>query len=170
MLRYFLLLLAVSAILLLAANYEPHPLPSSARADRVLVEKSARRLTLFRGGTPLKSYSVALGRSPQGPKQQEGDHRTPEGNYTIDAHKQDSAFHRALHVSYPNPDDIASAAQRGVAPGEDIMIHGMANGLGWLGAFHRAIDWTSGCVAVTDKQIEEIYRAVPDGMPVEIRP
>ena len=169
--RRLLVLLGVfSAIAFVGANYEPHPLPAGAFADRVLVEKSARRLTLFRGEAPLKSYSVALGRTPQGTKQREGDHRTPEGNYTIDAHKQDSAFHRALHVSYPNPTDSASAAQRGMKPGGDIMIHGIRNGLGWLGTFHRAIDWTSGCIAVTDNQIEEIYRAVPDGTPIEIRP
>ena len=88
----------------------------------------------------------------------------------IDAHKPDSDFHRALHVSYPNASDTLSAEQRGVMPGEDIMIHGLRNGRGWVGAFHRLTDWTAGCVAVTDKQIEEIYRAVPDGTPIEIRP
>ena len=126
-LRVLVILGAVGVIALAGANYEFHPLSAEARADRVLVEKSARRLTLFRGGAPLKSYPVALSRAPQGTKQQEGDYRTPEGIYTIDAHKWDSAF-------------------------------------------HRATDWTAGCIAVTDKQIEEIYRAVPDGTPIEIRP
>ena len=170
MLRALVLVVGASVITLAAASYESHPLPADARADRIVVEKSARKLTLFRGKTPLKSYSVALGRAPEGTKQREGDHRTPEGRYVIDAHKEDSAFHRALHISYPSSADSAGAAQRGVKPGGDIMIHGIRNGLGWLGAFHRAIDWTDGCIAVTDKEIEEIYRAVPDGTPIEIRP
>jgi murein L,D-transpeptidase YafK len=170
MLQALLLVGVVSILAFGAASYESHPLPADAHADRVVVEKSARKLTLFRGETPLKSYSVALGRAPEGPKEREGDHRTPEGRYVIDAHKLDSAFHRALHISYPSPADSAAAAQRGVKPGGDIMIHGLRNGLGWLGAFHRVVDWTAGCIAVTDKQIEEIYRTVPNGTPIEIRP
>lgn len=170
MLQALLLVAVVGMIAFGAASYESHPLPADAHADRVVVEKSARKLTLFRGETPLKSYSVALGRAPEGTKEREGDHRTPEGRYVIDAHKLDSAFHRALHISYPSPADSAAAAQRGVKPGGDIMIHGLRNGLGWLGAFHRVVDWTAGCIAVTDKQIEEIYRTVPNGTPIEIRP
>ena len=170
MLRALVVVAGVSGIAFCAASYEPHPLAADARADRIVVEKSARKLTLFRGETPLKSYSVALGRAPEGTKEREGDHRTPEGHYIIDAHKYDSAFHRALHISYPTTADSVVAAQRGVKPGGDIMVHGIRNGLGWLGAFHRAIDWTSGCIAVTDKEIEEIYRAVPDGTPIEMRP
>jgi murein L,D-transpeptidase YafK len=130
MLRALVLVAAVSVIALVGASYESHPLPPDARADRIVVDKSARKLTLSRGETPLKSYSVALGRAPEGTKQREGDHRTPEGHYIIDAHKQDSAFHRALHISYPSPAESAAAAQRGVKPGGDIMIHGIRNGLG----------------------------------------
>ena len=169
-LRALLLVAVISIIVLVAADYELHPLPSDAQADRIVVEKSARKLTLFRGTTPLKSYSVALGRAPDGRKEREGDQRTPEGQYLIDAHKYDSAFHRALRISYPSAADSAAAAQRGVTPGGDIMIHGLRNGFGWLGAFHRCLDWTAGCIAVTDKEIEEIYRAVQDGTPIEIRP
>jgi murein L,D-transpeptidase YafK len=171
--RASLILLIVGASLafaLFCAHHEWHPLSPDARADHILVEKADRRLTLFRGSTPLKSYRVALGRSPMGPKQQEGDHRTPEGTYSIDGRKPDSAFHRALHISYPSSADASTAASRGVEPGSDIMIHGIRNGLGWIGAFHRARDWTSGCIAVTDAQIEEIWRAVPDGTSIEIRP
>src|SRR4030095_15395595 len=166
MLQALLLVGVVSILAFGAASYESHPLPADAHADRVVVEKSASKRTLFRGETPLKSYSVALGRAPEGPKEREGDHRTPEGRYVIDAHKLDSAFHRALHISYPSPSDSAAAAQRGVKPGGDIMIHGLRNGLGWMGAFHRLVDWTAGCIAVTDKQIEEIYRTVPNGTPI----
>ena len=161
---------AAIVVTLLCAHSERLPLSPDAKADRLLVEKAARRLTLFRGATPLKSYHVALGRAPIGPKKREGDYRTPEGAYLIDRRKQDSAFHRALHISYPSPTDTAQARKHGVEPGGDIMIHGIRNGLGWLGALHRTRDWTAGCIAVTNAQIEEIWRAVPDGTSIEIRP
>ncbi|MEO5721829.1 MAG: L,D-transpeptidase family protein [Chthoniobacterales bacterium] len=155
---------------LVLTNLRIRSLPSDTVADRVLVEKAARRLTLFRNRTPIATYRVALGRSPIGPKHREGDRRTPEGRYTIDRRKPDSSFHRALHISYPNSDDALRAVSRGESPGGDIMIHGIRNGLGWIGALHRTVDWTSGCVAVTDSEIEEIWRAVPDGTLVEIVP
>ena len=117
----------------------------------------------------IKSYRVSLGRNPLGPKQQEGDKRTPEGLYRIDKRNEKSGFHRALHVSYPESRDFAAAAARGVSPGGDIMIHGLHNGLGWMGKLHRLVDWTAGCIAVTDPEIEEIWAAVPDGTPVEIK-
>jgi murein L,D-transpeptidase YafK len=170
-LLFILLLCCLAAVgVLIGAHLNHHPLPSNITADRVLVEKEARRLTLLRTGTPLKTYRVALGRAPVGPKEQEGDQRTPEGIYLVDFHKADSDFHRALHVSYPAQRDFDLAAARGVPAGCDIMIHGIRNGLGWIGAFHRRTDWTAGCIAVTDFEIEEIWRAVPDGTPIEIRP
>lgn len=101
---------------------------------------------------------------------EEGDGRTPEGVYSIDRRKVKSTFHRALHVSYPNDDDLAQAKARSVSPGGDIMIHGLPNGLGFLGKLHLKGDWTAGCIAVTNPQIEEIWRAVPDGTKVEIVP
>lgn len=146
------------------------PLPQDAVADCVLVEKSARRLTLLRGDTPLKTYRIALGREPIVAKEFEGDQRTPEGVYTIDLHKPDSDYHLALHISYPEQRDADRAAPYNRSAGSDIMIHGLRNGDGWIGAFHRQSDWTAGCIAVTDFEIEEIYRAVPDGTPIEIRP
>jgi murein L,D-transpeptidase YafK len=148
----------------------PGPQPLDGPADRVVVEKAQRRLTLYRGGTALRSYRVALGSQPAGPKTRAGDGRTPEGLYLVDGHKPDSAFHRVLHLSYPNAADRARAAALGVAPGGDIMIHGIRNGLGWLGPLHRQLDWTRGCIALTDAEIDEIAVAVPDGTPVEIRP
>jgi murein L,D-transpeptidase YafK len=170
-LPFVLVLVCLFAVgVLIGAQFNLHPLPSNITADRVLVEKAARRLTLLRDGTPLKIYRVALGRAPVGSKEQEGDQRTPEGLYLIDFHKEDSDYHRALHVSYPEERDIERAASAGVPPGSDIMIHGIRNGLGWIGAFHRRTDWTAGCIAVTDFEIEEIWRAVPDGTPIEIRP
>jgi murein L,D-transpeptidase YafK len=153
-----------------AARLNIDPLPRDARADRVLVEKAARRLTLLRGGKPLKTYRIALGRAPAGAKEYEGDQRTPEGVYTIDFHKPDSDYHLALHISYPEQHDVDRAALNGLSAGSDIMIHGLPNGRGWVGRFHRRKDWTAGCVAVADFEIEEIYRAVADGTPVELRP
>ena len=140
------------------------------RADLVVVDKAKRTLTLHHRGVPFKTYRVALGRDPQGPKQQEGDGRTPEGRYVIDFHKRDSAFHRALHISYPSAADRRRAQGRGVSPGGDIMIHGLPNGMGAIGKAHLVRDWTEGCIAVTNGEIEEIWNAVPDGTAIEIRP
>lgn len=140
------------------------------KADKVLIEKGARRLTLLANSKPLKVYSVALGSSPVGNKEREGDGRTPEGVYTIDFHKPDSDYHRALHISYPSAEDQVRAAKAGVGPGGDIMIHGLPNGFGALGAAHRLRDWTAGCIALTDDEIDELYAAVVDDTPVEIRP
>jgi murein L,D-transpeptidase YafK len=139
-------------------------------ADRVVVMKQAHILTLYRQGQPLKTYQVALGRGGIGPKTQAGDNKVPEGVYRIVAHNPHSAFHRALKVGYPTPEQARLATARGINPGGDIMIHGIRNGLGWLGSLQRRVDWTKGCVAVTDSEIEEIARSVPDGTPIEIEP
>jgi murein L,D-transpeptidase YafK len=163
-----LFLAVVAAVVAAYVNFSP--LPRDAVADRVLVEKSARQLTLLQNGKALKKYRVALGGVPVGPKEYEGDQRTPEGVYSIDFHKPDSDYHLALHISYPEQHDIDRAAVGGLSAGSDIMIHGLPNGRSWPGRFHRRIDWTAGCIAVTDFEIEEIYRAVPDGTPIEIRP
>jgi murein L,D-transpeptidase YafK len=171
LLLVFLLILGATIAGVLAFAYpNVNPLPRDAVADRVLVEKSARRLTLLRGDTALKTHRIALGRAPVGAKEHEGDQRTPEGVYSIDFHKPDSDYHLALHTSYPERRDIDRAATQGLSAGSDIMIHGLPNGRGWLGAFHRRNDWTAGCIAVTDFEIEEIYRTVPDGTPIELRP
>ncbi len=148
---------------------EPHVLPA-ATADRVVVEKAARRLHLYAGGRLIGSYAVALGGAPQGPKVREGDERTPEGRYRISGRNAQSRYYRALRISYPSAGDRARAAAADVPPGGDIMIHGLPNGLGWLGGLHRLSDWTAGCIAVTDTEMDEIWHAVPDGTPIEIRP
>lgn len=158
------------AALLACAKSGEKALPAGIRADRVLVLKSERRLVLLKGAEPLKTYRIALGPNPIGHKEREGDGRTPEGVYRIDFRKTDSAFHRALHISYPAPRDVQSARTRGQSPGGAIMIHGIRNGLGWIGRLHRFLDWTSGCIAVTDEEIEELWRVVPDGTVIEIRP
>ncbi|MEW6186902.1 MAG: L,D-transpeptidase family protein [Thermodesulfobacteriota bacterium] len=138
--------------------------------EKVLIEKKERRLTLSSKGQALKTYKIALGGNPVGAKERHGDHKTPEGTYLIDAKNRDSQYHLSLHISYPNERDKKRAKALGVSPGGDIMIHGLKNGLGWVGDSHTGKDWTRGCIAVTDEEIEEIFRLVPIGTPVEIRP
>jgi hypothetical protein len=152
------------------AHHNWNPLPPNTTIDRIVVEKSARKLSIFRGGEKLKTYRVALGRNPIGAKQREGDEKTPEGAYKIDNRNPHSNFHLALHISYPSAEDTVHAAARGLPAGYDIMIHGLPNGRGWLGAFHRRKDWTAGCIALTDEEIEELWRVTPDESPIEIFP
>lgn len=155
---------------MLAAPAAQAPQPPEPRADRIVIEKHDRRLTTYRAGAPIKTYRIALGFSPVGHKTREGDGKTPEGVYVIDGRLARSQFHRALHISYPNAADREAARRAGVDPGGAIMIHGLGNGWGWLDAAHRLTDWTAGCIAVTNEEIEELWAAVPDGTPVEIRP
>jgi murein L,D-transpeptidase YafK len=139
-------------------------------ADRIVIMKSEHTLTLMHEGKVLKSYKVALGTTPVGAKTRQGDGKTPEGLYVIDSRNSHSQFHLSLHISYPNAADRARAANLKVSPGGDIMIHGLAPSFAYLGALHRKTDWTLGCIAVTDPEIEEIWRLVPNGTPVEIKP
>jgi murein L,D-transpeptidase YafK len=140
------------------------------KADSILILKKAHLLELISGGKVIRTYHVALGQGGLAPKEREGDGRTPEGHYLIDAKYANSNYHRALHVSYPNADDRKRAAKLGVSPGGAIMIHGLPNGKGYIGAAHRLYDWTLGCIAVTDQEIEEIWDLVPVGTPVDIEP
>jgi tetratricopeptide (TPR) repeat protein len=138
--------------------------------DKILIEKKERRLTLISKGKVLKTYKIALGGNPDGPKERQGDNKTPEGTYIIDSRNRDSRYHLSLHISYPNEKDKKRARELGVSPGGDIMIHGIKNGFSWVGDMHSEVDWTKGCIAVTDEEIEEIERLVPNGTIVEIRP
>lgn len=139
-------------------------------ADKILVEKNSRRLTLFSRGQPIRTYKIVLGRNPEGPKEREGDNKTPEGMYIIDSRNAKSGYYRSLHISYPGPKDIDHAKKLGVVPGGNIMIHGIKNGFGWIGGSHRWFDWTQGCIAVTNQEMEEIWNLAPIGIAVEIRP
>jgi len=167
-------LLAAAALTIVGgvvwAQWPRQVLPAGTRADRVVVRKSARTLELYRGSELLRTYTIALGPTPQGHKQQEGDGRTPEGRYVLDYRNPGSSFHKSLHVSYPSAADTASARSRGVSPGGMIMVHGIKNGMGFIGRLHRLFDWTDGCIAVTDQEMEEIWHAVPDGTPILIEP
>ena len=149
------------------------PLGAAAGDRAILVEIfKAERIMLLRGddGRVLQKYTIALGGNPIGHKQKEGDERTPEGRYVIDWRNRDSAFHRSLHISYPNDDDKARAAAAGADPGGMIMIHGIRNWIGWFGAVHRMFDWTNGCIAVSNREIDEIWSLVQDGTTVVIKP
>ena len=141
---------------------------SSQNADSVLVDKSEKKLYLIANGKPFKSYHVVFGANPAGHKQQEGDERTPEGKYLLDYKKDDSAFYKAIHISYPNQNDIENAKKRGVNPGGFIMIHGQRNGLSWLSFASQFFNWTNGCIAVTNSEMDEIWLAVDAGTPIEI--
>jgi murein L,D-transpeptidase YafK len=140
------------------------------KADSILILKKDHVLELLADGKVIRTYPVALGRGGMAPKDREGDGRTPEGHYIIDSRNASSHYHKALHISYPNAEDRKRAEKLGVSPGGAIMIHGLPNGMGWLGSTHRLYDWTLGCVAVTDDEIDEIWKMAPVGTPVEIRP
>jgi murein L,D-transpeptidase YafK len=167
--KVLLFILAILLAIFTWANWPASALANDVRADRIVIEKQARTLSLYRRGAAIKTYRVSLGSRPVGQKERQGDGRTPEGVYVIDQHNPHSSFHRALHVSYPSAADRARAAALGVSPGGDIMIHGLPNHFGWIGRLQRAHDWTAGCIALTDPEIDEIFRAVPDGTRVEIR-
>jgi murein L,D-transpeptidase YafK len=137
---------------------------------KVVVYKQQRRLELHTGDGVWKAYRIALGGNPAGHKQQRGDSRTPEGAYRLDWRNPRSQFHRSIRISYPNAADRASARRRGVSPGGDIFIHGLPNGMGAMGAAHTARDWTDGCIAVTNEEIEEIWSVVREGTPIHIHP
>lgn len=147
------------------------PIKGSAlpKADKAIVIKSKRTLLLLRDGEILAAYRIALGRSPKGKKIKAGDKKTPEGRYTL-SKNSNSRFHLSLRISYPNESDIENAKRLGVSPGGDIMIHGLPQELADFGKYHRYYDWTDGCIAVTNQEIEEIYRMVDDGTPIEILP
>ncbi len=140
------------------------------KADMVLVVKSESKLYLLKNQKVLSEYKVAFGANPKGHKQQEGDERTPEGKYILDYKKDDSAFYKAIHISYPNEADKKRAKEAGVNPGGFIMIHGQKNRLGWLSWITQNFNWTDGCIAVSNSAMDEIWKAVSAGTPIEIRP
>lgn len=147
---------------------DKNSIPSSVVIDRVFVDKSDRVLRLISQDKTIKSYRIALGDNPVGHKQQEGDQRTPTGVYSLDYKNENSIAHRSIHISYPNTKDKARAKSLGINPGGDIMIHGQMNGFGHLGWLNQSRDWTDGCIAVTNDEMDEIMAAVTLGTPIEI--
>lgn len=143
---------------------------AKAPVNKILIEKKAHRLTVFSDGKEIRRFKVALGRGGLAKKLKEGDKLTPEGLYFVARRNPKSGYHLSLAISYPNAADIAAAKLAGVKTGGDIMIHGIKAGLGWLGRFHTLTDWTLGCIAVTNSQIEDLWTLAPEGTEVEIRP
>ena len=145
------------------------PLSFADSVSLVRVEKSERKMFLEANGQILKSYDISLGDEPEGHKTQEGDERTPEGHYMLNWRNPQSSYYLTIHISYPNDQDKAQAASRGVSPGGDIFIHGLPNGMGALGKMFTGRDWTDGCIAVNDNnQMQEIWDLVPNGTPIII--
>lgn len=142
------------------------------RADKVVVHKSERKLLLIKDERPIRSYNIWLGENPVGHKEYEGDERTPEGVYTLDWRNPESRFYKSIHVSYPNEYDLQYAESRGISPGGMIMIHGIPNRIEPrdFELYLSGRDWTDGCIAVDNAAMEEIWQAVADGTPIEIRP
>jgi len=143
-------------------------LPGYAGVDLVKIDKSERTMYLMEGGTIIKQYHIALGANPNGHKQQEGDEKTPEGEYTLDYKKEDSTFYRAMHISYPNENDKVNAKKLGVSPGGFIMVHGQRNGLGWLALISQRFNWTNGCIALTNVEMDEFMELVDVGTEINI--
>jgi len=158
----------VTLVVAVWSTYVPTSVPDNVKATTIIVEKHRHMMTLYDGDKVLAAYRVALGRGDGGAKQQEGDNRTPEGHYVIDGKNDHSQFYKSLHISYPSLDDVARAKSQGISPGSAVMIHGLRNDLQWLGRLHLLKDWTRGCIAVTNKELDEVWRTVPIGTPIEI--
>jgi murein L,D-transpeptidase YafK len=140
------------------------------KADSVLVKKHEKRLYLMKSNKPFKIYRVAFGANSKGHKRRAGDERTPEGTYTLDYKNSNSDFYKSIHISYPNDQDIKRAKEMGVVPGGDIMIHGQKNGAKNFERIQRYVNWTDGCIAVTNNEMDEIWASVDVGTPITIEP
>ena len=162
-------LAASAALLLLIASLSPAQ-QRNHTVDRVVVYKKERKLTLLSQGKEVKSFKIALGAEPVGPKSQHGDHRTPEGSYILDSRNPNSHFYKAFHISYPNSKDAAAARKLRVSPGGDIMLHGLPTEYAWVGKQHTLHDWTDGCIAVTNEEMDELWDLVRVGTPIDIKP
>jgi len=146
-------------------------LAADAKVDFLLVEKSKRTMKAYSRTQLLKTYKISLGGNPTGHKAFEGDEKTPEGMYTINDRNPHSGYHKNLGVSYPNPTDREKANVIGKSPGGDIKIHGLRNGaFRMINKLHRLTDWTNGCIAVTNSEVDELYKAVVPNAKIEIRP
>ena len=167
--RIHSLLIMVSALIMIGFP-TLHASAAGPPVDLVVVYKSRKIMELLKGQEVVHSYKVALGRNPIGQKQMAGDCRTPEGAYIIDRHKKNSGYYKSLHLSYPNSQDLASAKNRGCTPGGSIMIHGLPRGYEDLADIHYKRNWTKGCIAVNNKEMDEIWHLVADGTPIIIKP
>jgi len=164
------MLLVKHALFLFSLVFVITPAFSAEIADRVLVTKSEKKLYLIKNGIPYKEFSVALSPRPRGHKIEEGDEKTPEGSYILDYKNDESNFYKSIHISYPNQQDIQRAAATGVDPGGAIMIHGLPNDLAFSAEFIQVFNWTDGCIAVTNQDMDQIWLAVQPGTPIDILP
>ena len=152
------LMLTITVIGFVAYYFSPDiKLPLGKEIDSIVVYKSKRQLSVYSDGQLLKTYKISIGRNPVGDKEFKGDKKTPEGVYYINGKNPASKFHKNLGISYPNPDDIAYSNKIGKPAGGDIKIHGLRNGYEFIGKFHRWYDWTAGCIALTNQEIDELY-------------
>jgi murein L,D-transpeptidase YafK len=168
-----IILLSIYFLFLVLTVYYLYPedrLPSKTQIDKIVVYKSKRQLLAYSNGQLLKTYKISLGRQPIGDKEFEGDKKTPEGLYFINDKNPNSGYHKNLGISYPDKGDIENAKRLGKPTGGDVKIHGLRNGTGFISKFHRLFDWTLGCIALTDGEIDELYNAVKIGTPIEIKP
>lgn len=164
-----ILLVTCLALPAMARPREVWPTPSDP-PDQLRVVKSARVLELWRKGERIATYRISLGPDPVGPKQREGDGRTPEGRYTLDYRKADSVAYKAFHISYPDRQDRERARAAGVKPGGAIMIHGQWNGFGWFGWLMKSYDWTDGCIGLSNQDMDELWGRLAWNTPIEIVP
>jgi murein L,D-transpeptidase YafK len=166
-----LIIISISLLSLLIFYFYPeNKLPKNTIIDYIKVYKSKRQLLAYNNEKLLKTYRISLGQNPIGHKEFEGDSKTPEGIYTINDRNPNSGYHKNLGVSYPNQTDIKNAEKLGKSAGGDIKIHGLRNGIGFIGKFQRWTDWTAGCIAVTNNEIDELYANVKIGATIEIFP
>lgn len=168
--KTLLLLLAVIGLSFAYYRFQVDNKPQINRIDKLVVLKSERILIAYYKEKPVKTYSIALGREPKGAKHFEGDMKTPEGKYFINDKNPNSAYHKNLGISYPKQADKEYAKKFGKSAGGAIKIHGLKNNIQWIGKLHHWFDWTLGCVAVTNPEIDELYAAVPVGTPIVIKP
>ena len=153
------------------AMAEPQPAISKiGTVSEVVVRKAERRLYLLSGERVVRDYRISLGKTPEGHKLYEGDSRTPEGDYTLDFRNPNSDFYKSIRVSYPSPRDRKLAEAWGLRPGGNIMIHGLPNDVGDMAFAYKGLDWTDGCIAVTNEEMDEIWQLVDVGTPIRILP
>jgi murein L,D-transpeptidase YafK len=171
MIKSILIIILILVLGVIGYYYYPEPsLPVSCSVDSIAVFKHKRELHVFSSGRLLKTYKISLGGNPIGHKRIEGDKKTPEGLYFIIAKNPNSGYHKNLGISYPNEEDKLNAQKAGQSPGGDVKIHGLKNGSGHISKFQRFRDWTNGCIALTDKEMDELYEHVKIGTPIAIFP
>jgi len=169
--KYFLIIVVSLIIIYLSDKYLPKLFSENLpKSNKIVVLKSERKLLLFKDSSLIRTYNVSLGKNPIGDKEKEGDSKTPEGKYFIDWRNKNSKFHLSLHISYPNKKDLNESKEKGLNPGGNIMIHGRPNLIGWLPFIYENKDWTDGCIAVSNIEIEEIWKSIKDNSEVIIKP